>query len=110
MISSRTSKQVDPFYLTPEWETLRRQVLKRDDYTCKHCGIKCLGRKRNKPSPHIDHIEPRREAPAKAMLLSNLRTLCHSCHSKTTANARHGKDRPTIGLDGYPVPGGGVVT
>ena len=101
MTSYRSSKKVDPYYLTPEWEALRRQVLKRDNYICNHCGVKCLGKKRNKPSPHVDHTIPRKEGGKDT--LDNLRLLCHSCHSKTTANARHGKDRPQIGLDGYPV-------
>jgi len=96
-------KQVDPFYLTSEWQALRLQALRRDQYLCQHCKAKCIGKKRGGVSPHVDHIETIRDRPDLKLSLSNLRTLCHSCHSKVTANARHGKNKPEIGLDGYPV-------
>ena len=96
-------KRVDPFYVSPVWQELRLKALRRDGYICNHCGVKCLGKAKGKPSPHVDHIEPIRTAPGKKLLLSNLRVLCHSCHSKVTANARHNGDRPEIGPDGYPI-------
>jgi len=92
-------KRVDPYYLTPEWEALRRQVLKRDNYLCSFCGVKCLGKKRNKPSPHVDHIIPRKEGGKDT--LDNLRVACHSCHSRITILDRYSKGKPEIGLDGY---------
>jgi len=106
-LAARSRKKVDPFYLTKEWEKVRHQALIRDNYTCGKCGVKCLGKKRGKPSPNVDHIQPRKEHPARAMELSNLRTLCRSCHSKITMADNHGKNKPEIGLDGYPVITGG---
>lgn len=95
----RSSKQGDPFYKSPAWESLREQALKRDGYRCQHCMAKCLGKKHNKPSPHVDHIISRRVNPRLALSLSNLQTLCHSCHSKRTKADQ--LDRPEIGLDGF---------
>ena len=96
-------KKVDPFYVSPQWKAIRLKALRRDDYRCQECDAHCLGKKRNKPTPHVDHIIPRKESPKLALVLSNLRTLCASCHSKRSAMARTDWDKPAIGLDGYPV-------
>ena len=96
-------KQVDPFYLSKQWRTTRDKVLKRDGFKCQECGVLCLGRKRNKPSPHIDHIEPIKKRPDLRLHMSNLRVLCHPCHSRLTLNDRHSENKPEIGVSGYPV-------
>jgi len=101
--AARRAKRVDPFYLTRAWESVRLQALRRDDYTCQKCGVKCLGKKRKAPSPNVDHIIPRKQDPRLALELSNLRTLCGPCHSKITIADMHGKEKPEIGLDGFPV-------
>ena len=97
------TKKRDEFYGTGGWERLRKVVLKRDNYTCQLCGVKCLGRRRGMPSPHVDHTIPRKDAPHLAMEVSNLRTLCASCHSKRTINDMHAQGKPLIGVDGYVV-------
>ena len=102
-MGSQIIKQVDPFYLSKEWEKVRTLAIKRDGYTCQLCGVKCLGRKRNKPSPHVDHIQPLKDNPELALELSNLRTLCGSCHSSITLKARHAQNKIQIGVDGYPI-------
>ena len=56
-----------------EW---RRQVFKRDDYTCQHCGIR--GGKLD-----ADHIKPWALYPDLRFELSNGRALCRPCHLKT---------------------------
>jgi len=94
-------KQVDPYYLSPQWQKLRLEVLRRDKYLCHHCGVKCLGKAKGFPSPHVDHILPRKKGGKDH--IDNLRTLCGPCHSRTTANDRHHADKPTIGADGYPI-------
>ena len=82
---------------------MRRIILKRDNYTCQLCQVKCLGKKRNKPSPHIDHIIPRRKRRDLEMEPSNLRVLCNHCHSRITKLDQIAEGRPAIGLDGYPI-------
>ena len=98
-ISKRSAKRVDPFYVSSEWRNLRDKRLRLDGYRCQDCGELCLGRKRNKPSPHVDHIKTRKERPDLQLNMDNLRTLCGPCHSKRTRADQ--LDRPEIGPDGY---------
>ena len=98
-ISKRSSKQGDPFYVSPEWRRVRDKRLKADRYICQECGVVCLGKRRNKPAPQVDHIKPRKTHPALELDMDNLRTLCHPCHSKRTRADQ--LDRPEIGPDGY---------
>jgi len=99
----RVVKERDPFYLQPAWKKLRLAVLRRDRYICQECKAKCLGKKKNGISPQVDHIIPRKECPERAMDMSNLRVLCHPCHSKRTILDTMAKAKPEIGLDGYPL-------
>ena len=99
MVMAYNSKRVDPFYLTKEWDALRRACLQRDGYKCQHCQAKVIGKKRGGSTPHVDHIKPRKSGGTDT--LDNLRTLCASCHSKTSLYAR--QDKPSIGADGYPM-------
>ena len=97
------AKYRDPFYLTPAWKALRHEVLKRDRYYCQICKALCLGKKRGMPTPHVDHVIPRKERPDLSMSPGNLRTLCHGCHSRVTINDMHGKKKTPIGVDGFPI-------
>lgn len=56
-----------------EWMRLRRQVLIRDRYACRHCG-----RKANE----VDHIINKASGGTDDM--GNLQALCHPCHLKKT--------------------------
>lgn len=103
-LSKRSAKQVDPFYSSSEWQQLRHKRLKYDRYICNHCGVKCLGKKRGQPSPHVDHVIDRKDRPDLQLDIDNLQTLCDSCHSKKTRATQ--LDRPAIGLDGYPLQQG----
>ncbi|WP_412505798.1 HNH endonuclease [Roseovarius sp. SYSU LYC5161] len=60
----------------PRWRALRLEALRRDGWACVDCG----GRQRLE----IDHIEPVRTAPERAFDLTNLQTLCASCHTRKT--------------------------
>jgi len=66
---------------------LRKQVLERDRYSCQSCGYNpnsiVIGKKMKL---HIHHIDKNR----KNNVLSNLITLCASCHSKLHYRAREG--------------------
>ena len=94
----------DSFYWSKPWKDLRLKVLRRDRYICVDCTQKCLGKKKNGFTPHVDHIEPRLKRPDLALDITNLQTLCSKCHSKKTNwidSPTH--NRPAIGLDGYPL-------
>jgi 5-methylcytosine-specific restriction endonuclease McrA len=64
------------------WDDVRKSIMERDNYTCRHCGRRLL-----KEECKIDHIE--------ALCLggsmwdrNNLQTLCKNCHDDKTAEDR----------------------
>lgn len=65
-----------------DWDERRRRVYERDDYECQRCGR--LGGPRGGPEDdaelHAHHIVPKSEGGTDD--ISNLETLCHSCHSE----------------------------
>lgn len=67
----------------PNWDSQRKKCLERDFYECRVCG-KTNSEMSREPAVH--HITPRRnfrEGDWKSMnSISNLITLCHSCHGK----------------------------
>lgn len=67
----------DPNDYGPGWQRLRKLVLVRDHYACQACGAV------EKDQPlHVHHKIPLRSFPSydQANQLSNLVTLCPSCH------------------------------
>jgi len=58
------------------WKAVRLQAKRRDGWKCVACGV--TGRL------EVDHIIPVRAAPERAFDLTNLQTLCVSCHSRKT--------------------------
>jgi 5-methylcytosine-specific restriction endonuclease McrA len=75
----------DPYY-GPNWSEQRKNVLKRDNHSCRRCGKnqKELGRE-----PDVHHIEPLRKFKeddeikwSVANSKDNLVSLCKSCHIK----------------------------
>ena len=80
-------------YYGPNWHYVRRKVRERDNHTCCHCGTK---HKIGERSFAVHHIQPFRDfgyVPGKnenykqANKLTNLITLCATCHMKV----EHGK-------------------
>jgi len=59
-----------------EYRRWREFIFKRDDYTCQHCGQKG-------GNLHADHIKQFAYYPELRFEMSNGRTLCKECHSKT---------------------------
>ena len=62
-------------YCSQGWKAARREVLLRDNYQCQMCGVVVHGKR-----AHVDHIVPKAKGGSDEV--SNLRTLCVSCHSK----------------------------
>ncbi|WP_413207011.1 HNH endonuclease [Rhodospirillum sp. A1_3_36] len=62
-------------YSSPEWRTLRSQVLKAQPL-CVVCGSR---------SEIVDHIKPWKGDPALFLDHRNLQALCRPCHSRKTA-------------------------
>lgn len=68
----------------PNWYSQRRKTLKRDNYTCQNCGLIEQGSLNQfGQSLAVHHKIPFRKFDGdykEANHLSNLITLCHSCH------------------------------
>lgn len=90
----------DPFYSTSEWRALRLQALRRARYCCEVCGVSV----RKKGASRVDHIKPRRQHPALALVLSNLRVKCAKCDNRGAVwKGERGRARfEAVGLDGLP--------
>lgn len=67
-----------------KWWRVRREALKRDDYTCQNCGETPTELGQN---PDVHHIERVRsfDQPQMAHSLGNVITLCRSCHRNAEA-------------------------
>lgn len=73
-----------------DWESRRRNVYSRDNYTCQNCGAN--GGTRGSAELHAHHIVPKSKGGSHKK--SNLVTLCRECHG-----AIHGsRDAPTTNL------------
>lgn len=60
-----------------EWRKFRARVLEERGKWCVECGAW-------DDRANLDHIETVRSAPEKRLDPSNVRVLCHSCHSRRT--------------------------
>lgn len=56
-----------------KWRACRAIVLVRDNFTCKKCGGQ---------GSDVDHIKKRSTHPELRYELTNLQTLCRTCHRK----------------------------
>lgn len=81
------------------WVKLRRQALLRDDFLCQHCLL--IGN--HTAATDVDHIIPKADGGADSM--TNLQSLCRSCHSEKTRleNSHRKGNKRVIGIDGWPV-------
>ena len=80
-------------YYGPNWHRQRRRARKRDGYRCQHCGI---AQKKNGKALDVHHIVPFRtfgyipgqnDNYKQANDLSNLVSLCRSCHIRAERGA-----------------------
>lgn len=58
------------------WKALRIEALRRDGWACVQCG--------SRHRLEVDHVKPVRDRPDLSFDLTNLRTVCKSCHTKKT--------------------------
>lgn len=83
----------------PNWTNKRSEALSRDNHTCQDCGISEESHKEKyKQSLHVHHKIPRKEIlsndPTEKEFelvnnLSNLVTVCASCHRKRESNFKN---------------------
>lgn len=71
------------YYYGPNWQTQSEKARKRDNYTCQSCGKHQNDNYRDLDVHHIKRFQEfGLKNYKKANLLSNLITLCPSCHNK----------------------------
>ena len=70
------------FYNSKRWKMVRREVLRRDHYTCTMCY------QRGEEIHHIIELTPDNITDDSiALNLDNLISLCHDCHTKITSGS-----------------------
>lgn len=68
-----------PYGYPPDWDTRRKVVYERDDYTCQECGVQSGPyREGDAIELHAHHIKPISHEPDHR--LNNIITLCENCH------------------------------
>jgi len=75
-----------------EYKQWRKQVFKRDNYTCQCCGDKNGNGKRIKLAAH--HLDGYHWCKEKRLDIDNGITLCWDCHNKFHTN--YGRSRNTL--------------
>lgn len=75
-LRTRFRRTNNALYSTPRWKSVRFLAKRRDGFKCVLCGA--VGRL------EVDHKKPLRDHPELAFDLSNLQTLCVSCHARKT--------------------------
>ncbi|GGL61787.1 HNH endonuclease [Halocalculus aciditolerans] len=80
-MSEELGPGVDPNVYSGRWREARRKTLERDDHACQNCGS---ARDELGQEPDVHHLTPVREFddPQDSHVLSNLVSLCRSCHMK----------------------------
>jgi 5-methylcytosine-specific restriction enzyme A len=74
--AARWKRHSAPIIRTQRWKALRLQALERDGFRCVQCG--------ERRRLEIDHVLPVRDRPDLAFEITNLQTLCGSCHARKT--------------------------
>ena len=82
-----------PAHYGQKWRDLRIKFLSYHP-TCERCS---------NAATDVDHIRDVKNNPHLMYNWDNLRSLCHSCHSKRTNNDQiHADKTSPCGMDGYP--------
>ena len=95
---SKQSTQPRPswhgLYSTKAWQSLRRDTLVRDLFTCQIC---------NSVANVVDHIKAHKGDPDLFWDQANLQSLCKPCHDRHAQRRDRGGDARAIGPDGWPI-------
>lgn len=84
MFTARDTLKAQGFYKKAVWRKLRVQALERDHYLCQEC----LRQRRFTKATEVHHIKPLEEFPELGLTLSNLESLCWSCHEATKTRSK----------------------
>lgn len=74
--------QLMKFYKSKEWQSVREKALERDNYECQLCKENGKVTTIDDAKLEVHHIKEVKTHPLLALSLSNLKTLCVSCHNE----------------------------
>lgn len=97
-VHDKTRAKVNPLrklYGTARWQRLRWDVLVRDEFTCKRCGVTLT----DTSQLVADHIRPHRGDEALFWDKGNLQCLCAGCHN-SAKQAEEARDRAAAARGG----------
>lgn len=86
-------RSISKFYdAGAKWHDIRLEVYRRDNFTCQHCGVKCVSKRRATPETtrriiQCHHIDPYKRSGNNA--IDNLITLCLRCHRREHTRMKH---------------------
>lgn len=81
----RSFKQVDPFYTSPEWQALRKHIIKQRGWRCQ--DTKCETPRGPWKQIYSDHIIERQDGGA-ALDPRNILLRCGGCHGRKTRDEK----------------------
>lgn len=94
------SGQEHRFYLWPEWETTRAEVLKLDKFECVYCRQR---RHRYRPAVIVHHVKHLRDRPDLALSIFDpdtgdrqLVSVCKQCHEAEHPESFRQRRRPVL--------------
>lgn len=70
--------KLNGFYRSAQWQRVRELALVRDNYLCQ----RCLKDKKIQKAQVVHHIVEVKVDWSKRLDLSNLESLCHTCHNR----------------------------
>lgn len=83
---------IKAFYNSSYWLSKRAEALERDNNECQKCKAKGLYSEAN----CVHHKEHVRKRPDLALTLSNLISLCNSCHDEEHPEKLRNKPKPQL--------------
>lgn len=106
MAIDRRSPEAEAYrklYKTARWSRLARSCYVRDLYTCRQTGEVLSGKYPAPNSPVAHHIVPHKGDPQLFWSPDNIETVSKRYHdSAAQSEEKLGKERPVVGLDGWP--------
>ncbi|MGJ8756257.1 HNH endonuclease [Clostridium botulinum] len=85
-------KNIKAFYNSSHWLSKRAKALERDNNECQKCKVKGL----YSEAQCVHHKEHVRKCPELALTLSNLISLCNSCHDEEHPEKFNNKPKPQL--------------
>ncbi|MGW9230580.1 HNH endonuclease [Pseudorhizobium sp. NPDC055634] len=78
------------WYYTERWRKLRREVWRRDSYTCRMSGVLCIGKYPDWNSPVADHIIKHNGDERFFWDINNVQTLAKIIHDRVKQQIENG--------------------